>query len=262
MDDSTDKKRERIFVVAGFLAFSDDIFEAERHWKARVNSGGLDYFRTNECHTLTGEFEKLVLKHGCDGARRIADELLADLWLIVKSADLFGFCFLGPIQDYNTVQAEPYSEYVFERDPYVQAHHHLIYHVAAWVADRIKPKQEPIAFSFDEHNKAKLLMDRWNKQKEHYPKIAPYMGTMAPLDDRQSPAIQMGDLLANTTKRAFEDRITNDPGAALEYLKKVCGKNLTWVAAWNEQYLRDLREASLDAATAPPDLAFEYKGRT
>ena len=35
-------------------------------------------------------------------------------------------------------------------------------------------------------------------------------------------------------------------GAALEYLKRVCGRHLTWVAAWNDKYLRDLREASLD----------------
>ena len=107
MDDSADKKRERIFVVAGFLAFSDDIFEAQRHWENRVKSVGLDYFRTTECHTLTGEFEKLAIAHGWEKARPIADALLADLWRIVKSADLFGFCFLGPMQDYNTVQAEP-----------------------------------------------------------------------------------------------------------------------------------------------------------
>ena len=127
------------------------------------------------------------------------------------------------------------------------------------MADKIKPQQEPIAFSFDEHSKAGLLMERWNQQKEHFPKIAPYMGTLAPLDDRQSPAIQMGDLLTNTTKRAFEDKINTDPQSALEYLKKVCGRYLTWVGAWNEEYLRDLREESLDVATAPPVLAFEYK---
>jgi len=258
MDDSADKKREWLFVVAGFLGSSEVVFEAERHWQAKVNSVGLDYFRTNECHTLSGEFQKLVIQHGWEKARRIADDLLADLWPIVRSANLLGFCFLGPMPDYNAVQVEPYSEYTFERDPYIVAHHHLIYHVAAWVCQYAKPP-EPVAFTFDEHSKATPLIERWKQQKDNFPIAAPCMGSLASLDDKISPAIQMGDLLANTTKRAFEDKITTDPQAALEYLKKVCGHNLTWVAAWNDKYLRDLREASLDAATAPPSIAFEYK---
>jgi hypothetical protein len=258
MDDSADKKRERIFVVSGFLGRADVVFEAERHWKARVEKDGLKYFRTTNCNNLDGEFERLVKIHGWIGARQIADDLLSDLWPILKSADLLGFCFLGPMSDYNTVQAEPYSEYVFERDPYIQAHQHLIHHVAAWVCENVKPP-EPVAFAFDEHNKAALLMERWDKQKDRFPKIAPCMGTMMPLDDRQSPAIQMGDLLANTAKRVFEDRMS-DPKVALEDLTRICGHNLTWVGMWDEKYLRELREVSIDAATTPSGIPFEYKG--
>ena len=260
MDDSADKKRERIFVVAGFLGRAAVMFEAERHWKERVNADGLDYFRTTDCNTLTGEFGKLVTIHGWQRAREIADALLSDLWLIVRSADLGGFCFLGPMPDYNAVQAEPYSEFVLERDPYILAHQHLIYHVAAEVCDHVKPP-EPVAFVFDEHSKAAALVGLWDQLKKNSPKAAPCMGTLAPLDDRQSPAIQMGDLLANTTKRAFEDRMhtPKDRERALEDLKRICGGNLTWVAFWNEDYLRELREVSIDVATTPAHLAFEYK---
>ena len=119
MDDSADQKRERIFVVAGFLGQSEVWFETGRHWKARLEKEGLDYFRATECHSLTGEFEKLK-KHGLDKARDIRDEMLSDLWSIVKAANLLGFCFLEPTPDYNEVLSEPYSEYVFEKDPYVQ----------------------------------------------------------------------------------------------------------------------------------------------
>lgn len=258
MDDSADKKRERIFVVAGFMGRAEVVWEAERHWKARVESDGLDYFRTTDCNNLTGEFEKLVQAHGRDRAREIADNLIADLWPIVKSASLLGFCFLGPMSDYNAVQTEPYSEYVFEKDPYIQAHQHLIYHVAAWVCDR-EELHEPVAFVFDEHNKAAALVGRWDKLKEDSPCAAPCMGSLAPLSDRQSPAIQMGDLLANTAKRAFEDRL-HDPTSAVAELKRICGQNLTWVGAWNEEYLRELREATLETATKPSHLAFEFEG--
>ena len=83
------------------------------------------------------------------------------------------------------------------------------------------------------------------------------MGSLAPLDDRRSAAIQMGDLLANSTKRAFEDNMY-DPNSGLESLKRTCGQNLAWVAAWNEEYLRELREVSIEVATRP-SLLFEYQ---
>jgi len=78
-----------------------------------------------------------------------------------------------------------------------------------------------------------------------------------PVDDRMSSGIQMGDLIANTTKRTFEDKMHNIP-LAVKHLKKTCGQNLTWVAGWDERYLRELREASIDCATRP-DVAFEHK---
>jgi hypothetical protein len=257
MDDSADKRREKIFVVGGFLGQSDVWFEAERHWKARVNLDGLDYFRTTEAISLTGEFEKLRMKYGLDKGRDMRDELVSDLWRIVKSVNLLGFCFLGPMPAFNEVLDEPYSEYVFERDPYVQAHLTMIHHVAAWVCENVTPP-EPVAFVFDQTNKAASIQSRWTEHKSNFPLESPCMGTLAPLDDRQSPAVQMGDLIANTAKRAFEDKM-HDPNSALETLKKSCGQNLTWVGGWNEEYLRELREVSLDVATRPTPLAFEYK---
>ena len=182
MDDSADQKHEKLFVVAGFLGTTEVWFEAERQWEARVKREGLDYFRTTECRSLRGEFCKLVAKHGVEKAREIADQLLEDLWAIIKSVNLLGFCFLGPMPAYRQVQSESYSQYVYERDPYIEAHQHLIYHVAAQVCDKLKPS-EPVAFVFDEHNKAAALQARWPQVKATSPKAAPCMGTLAPLDD-------------------------------------------------------------------------------
>jgi hypothetical protein len=256
MDDSADKKQEKVFVVAGFLGRSEVVFEAERYWENRLRADGIAYFRSNECHTLTGEFEKLVDQYGKEDARKKADALLDDLWPIIRSANLYGFCFLGSMPAYKSVQQEPYSEYVFERDPYVQVHEHLIYNVARWVCNNQKPP-EPVAFVFDEHNKAARLEGRWSEVKVNSPAAAPCMGTLAPLDDRISPAIQMGDLLANTTQHVFKDRVTTDPRAAFKDLEMACGKNLKWIAAWDENYLRELRDVSIDVATTPTH-AFEF----
>jgi hypothetical protein len=136
----------------------------------------------------------------------------------------------------------------------------LIYQVAAWVCEHVsehRVEPEPVAFVFDEHNKAATLLSRWSQMKEVSPKAAPCMGTLAPMDDRKYPAVQMEDLLANTAKRAFENEM-HDPSVALEKLRQACVRYLTWVAAWTEDYLRELREAGIDAATKP-NLAFEFE---
>lgn len=240
MDESTDRKQEKLYVVAGFLGRPGEIWEAERHWSKRVRKEGIEYFRTNEYNTLTGEFAKLVCQSGREAARTRADELLEELWLIVKSVNIAGFCFLGPIPAYETVRAEPYSEYIYEKDPYIQVHQHLIYSVAYHVCENFKALG-PVAFAFDEHCKSASLLSRWEDQKARSPIASQCMGTLAPLDDRKSPAIQMADLLANTAKRVFENQMHN-PKAGVEALNRICGQSLEWLAAWNEDYLRELRE--------------------
>jgi hypothetical protein len=259
MDDSADEERKNIFVVAGFLGQTETWFEAERHWERRVKDVGLDYFRATECHSLRGEFQKLVNAHGMKKAREIRDELLADLKSIIKSSNLLAFCFLGPIPDYSRAVADSYGPYVFERDPYIQAHLHLIYHVAAEACDHIK-SPEPVAFVFDEHNKAAALQGRWPEVKKNSPIASRCMGTLAPLDDRISPAIQMGDLMAHSAKRAFEHRL-DDLKSGLTDLQEWTS-NLQWVASWDEKYLRDLMDASIDIATLPARHAFEHRKPT
>lgn len=60
------------------------------------------------------------------------------------------------------------------------------------------------------------------------------------------------DLIANTTKRAYQTR-HGDPDAGLAELSQWASK-LIWVAYWNEGYLTGLVDASIDAATSPVPL--------
>lgn len=255
MDESTDKYLEKVFVVAGFLGDSETWFEAERHWEARVKIEGLDYFRATDCISLTGEFEKLVIKHGRDRAREISEELLVDLKRIVKSADLLACCLWGSMPDYRAVYSDPYGPFVFQKSPYVACHEEIIYQVAKNIYKH-SPK-EVVAFLFDESNQAATLQGRWSQFKTDHPEAAQCMGTLSPLDDRQSPAIQMADLIANTAKRAFETRM-HDPNAGLAELKEWTPR-LGFVAQWSEEYLKLLMDASIDMATTPK-FSFERNG--
>ena len=85
-------------MVAGFLGDSKDWFEVERHWDRAVKEAVLEYFRTTECYNLSGEFLRLVIKHGRVRAREISDALLLELKRIVKASELLACCLLVQCQ--------------------------------------------------------------------------------------------------------------------------------------------------------------------
>jgi hypothetical protein len=109
--------------------------------------------------------------------------------------------------------------------------------------------KHPIAFLVDEHAKASQLVSGWGSFKETCPTVAPWMGSLSAMDDKHCAPIQVADLIANTTKKAFQTRHGN-PDAGLAELSQ-WSNNLVWVAWWNEGYLTALVDASIDAATSP-----------
>jgi hypothetical protein len=72
------------------------------------------------------------------------------------------------------------------------------------------------------------------------------------MDDKQCAPLQVADLIANTTKKAYQTRY-GDPQAGLAELSEWV-KKLLWVAWWNEGYLTALVDASIDVATSPVPL--------
>src|ERR1039458_7706210 len=114
MDDSADAKRKTVFSVAGFIAEGKDWFDVERHWNARLEREGLDYFRTYDCINLEGEFQKkLVDRHGLTTARVIADAVLCDLKQIVATSNIYAYSLGVLMDDYHLVAAEPDGQIVF-----------------------------------------------------------------------------------------------------------------------------------------------------
>lgn len=262
MDDSADKHRQKVFVVAGFLGHSEDWFEAERHWEARIKRDGIDYFRMSDFVKLDGAFEKLKAR-GQMKARQIANELFEDLKLILKSSDL-KVCALGVLmRDYKKVLSSRNGARVLQKDPYVHAHQQLIHKVATFsLEDRSQPV---IAFLYDQTNKAGAIQNSWPTFKERNPIAAECMGTLAPLDDKAYSCIQMADMIANATKRMFESRIDrglplrNLGTADLEEMQE-WSRHIGWIGYWEEGYLRAMVKGNVKFAT-PADSEFWIRKR-
>jgi hypothetical protein len=246
-DDSADEKRQRVFVVAGFMGDTREWFEVERRWNARLKRDGLNYFRASEHNSLTGEFRKLVTAHGAPKARKMATELLADLKVIIKSRQLYAFCFMGPLAIYREVRAREFGDRCLREDPYIEGHEQIIFNVAK-SAGKGRAKQ-PIAFVFDEHSKATQLIAGWADLKSRLPATAPWIGSAMVMDDKNCAPIQAADLIANVAKRAFEKMLDGNKFEMDEWREKV-----GWAGYWNEEYLTALVETSVDFHTSPVPL--------
>ena len=251
LDDSHDGQKKKIFVVGGFLGDSADWFEVERHWEKRVKDEELAYFRATECFSLRGEFQRLVTKYGAVQARKKSEVLLEDLKLIIKASNLRAFCLGISIEDYIAVRDEPDGHLVLQDDPYMHAHEVLIYDVARVVC--ASPYRSPVAFSYDEHNKAAALQGGWASYKERHPLAAECMATLMPLDDKKVPALQAADLIAHTTKRYFEFRIDNNlpmqrAGSEVELAElKEWARQICRVWFWDKEHLREIVRDSVES---------------
>jgi len=235
MDDSADANRQKVVVVAGFVGDSSEWFDVERHWEERIHLEGLEYFRTTEFRM------SLKRKYGPQEGRERADGLLLDLKLIVKASNLEAFGLGVLMQDYIAVREE-ITDSVLESDPYIHAHEHLIYQVAE--AACAHPQKHGVAFIYDQHDKAKFLQAQWDEFKARNPLVSECMTTLAPMDDKTTPAIQVADLMAHTTKLYFEDRIDKELPLVTFNSEKDMGplqewaKRLKSLIFWDKKFLR------------------------
>jgi hypothetical protein len=247
MDDSSDQKQQQVFVVAGFLGDTTVWFYGvERHWNARLKKDGIDYFRAAEYNSMSGQFEKLKERYK-EAAAKVADELVTDLKLIIKTSDLGAFCFMGPMELYRNARAAEYGELVLEKNPFFKGHEQIIYQVAKSAGQH--GISGPIAFVIDENMQSPAFVANWGAFKRNHPTTSKWMGSITAMDDKTCVPLQVADLIANTTKKAYQSR-WQDPNAGLAELQQ-WSRNLMWVGYWNEEYLTALVDSAIDAATSP-----------
>jgi hypothetical protein len=109
LDESTDQKCEQVFVVGGFIApHLIQWFEAERLWQKRLEQYGIDYFRSSDCQSMRGPFEKLRREPAKNvltrSERKKADSIRNDLIKLIVDCEFMGFGFGIFLADYEAVK--------------------------------------------------------------------------------------------------------------------------------------------------------------
>jgi hypothetical protein len=225
LDESSDKTQKDIFCVAAFLANERLWKPLEERWVKRLQQDQVRYFRASDCKTVHGPFEHLRKVHGSfDAAKKVADALRADLEDLLVPSRWIGFCLGVIIPEYKAVLQEfPEANRCYGKDPTVAAYQQIMYEVVRVV--RKKAKEFGVAFIVDASTYSARIRHAFEAMKTNHPTIGQSAKTCAPFDDKETPALQMADLLASVTKDIF-----------LEWLRK--GTQYPELGKWHDHIER------------------------
>ena len=227
LDESSDPKQRIVFVVAGYLARQGDWTDIEGHWLRRLERENdprpMRYFSSHECQQLSGEFRRFrdPIKYPKPKGREAADAIREDLMLLLRSSRACGFALGVNMKDYRAARKSARARKVIRSNPYEQTYITMMVHIAGTCKDEMKT-METVAFLCDEHNRAVNVKDVYDKVKEQNPRCGPWMGSLTYMDNKRSPAIQAGDLLASRSKEFLREyiRTPDDLELRAELVKK------------------------------------------
>lgn len=206
VDESGDKHQQRSMCVAAFLASLSRWTQLEKRWLTTLAKEGVKYFETTECKYVQGGFGHLKRKYGTlEQAKLAARKLNAELTELLVGAreSWVAFCICVDIPEYKEVLSEyPIARSFFSPRPIVSAYAQLMYEVAH-VTRRETKGQSKVAFVIDLSSQAPLIMDEFRCLQENHPRFASTAKSVVPLDDKDTPPLQMADLLASLAREQF-----------------------------------------------------------
>lgn len=256
MDESADKEREHVFVVAGYLARQYDWIEIERQWTLRLDQESdprpMQYFTSSECMHLTGEFARFkdVRKYPKPRGREAAKRVRNDLMEIMKNASVGGFAFGLPMKVYRAVRRSARARKVLHSDPYVDMYTMTMIIIAGELEDEylegVWPARETVAYLCDGHNKSADVQRIYDDLKNNNPNCARWMGSLSYMDNKKSPALQAADLLAAQCKDVLLEEFAKprDDRRLRDTFKQRVGGNVG-VKYYDKKTLGQLIDANL-----------------
>jgi hypothetical protein len=201
LDESSDQKKKEALCVGGILINDTCLSQIQDAWIAGLKIAGISYFHFTECKGLHGEFFHYRAKYKSE-AKNVAGNILANFEDILLSTSWIGFGLGIVIQDYLGVLREfPGVSIFYSRDPTDFAYGQIMYEIAKAVRKNARGWQA--AFFIDESSDYPKISDTFRGVKTNHPIIGKTMATVAPLNDKKTPALQMADLLVGNIKESF-----------------------------------------------------------
>jgi hypothetical protein len=205
LDESSDKHQESVVCVASFLARERYWQHIQQLWIDRLAKDGVKYFSAKECRAVQGPFRHLRRIHGSlEAAKAVAAKIRSDLETILLSEPQWtGFCVGIIVQDYKEVLRDyPIAARFFARNPLEHAYAQVMYESTHTV--RRKAKGNKVAFFIDDSTYSDQVINAFKSMRTNHPMIAKSAkDDVLPLDDKDTPPLQVADLLASIAREGF-----------------------------------------------------------
>jgi hypothetical protein len=140
-----------------------------------------------------------------------------------------------------------------------RAYSQIMYEIVCTV--RRKAKRFGVAYIIDESNDSTKILSAFDAMKIHHPIVGRSAKTCAPFDDKETPALQMADLLASACKDIFIEWIAS--GRKYPEAGKWC-RNLEPLGKWDANHMvrsliRTVKHPRFSAGTLVPQPVPEVK---
>jgi hypothetical protein len=253
LDESSDRLQRKVFVVAGYLARQEEWTEIERYWMRRLEQESdprpMKYFSTSECMYLTGEFRRFrdPKKYPKPSGRIAANSIKDDLQGILKSSRAIGFALGVNLKDYRSVRKSSRARKALLANPYENSYLMMMIVIAGECDDQMPNRKglETVAFLCDNHDRSVNVKAVYDKLREKNPNCGPWMGSLTYMDNKLSPALQAGDLLAGRCKELLIECLDEtDDGSRIGRYKSILGRNVG-VLCMNKKSLQLLVDANV-----------------
>jgi hypothetical protein len=195
LDDSKDQRQEIAYVCAGFYGKQDAWQYFSQKWSAQLKAEGIEYWKSSECHSVDGQFRKWrslppALAH--QAAYQIRDRLQA---VALQCPGLHGIGMAIPVKEHEAVQKYEHASALFPK--------HFIYHRAfeLTLLQSVKAactgERDLMVHVHDDGPDFPLLHALFKSYKQKNPLTGSHLTTLLPLDDKETPALQLADMFAN-----------------------------------------------------------------
>jgi hypothetical protein len=195
-------KTNKAFLMGGFLGRVENWMTAADAWEDALHeSPRIEYFKSTEAHSLTGEFNRWK--------RQEADKKIFSLASAISTFSVFGIC--ATVSHRLFEHRDPRALNVTGTKPYDWGFLTATKATLEYL-DEAYPGDEQVDFVFDNCSELPPCVEVYNSLKED-PMSRSSMrraGSCTPGDDKNVAALQMADLLSGELFRHIETQIMSD----------------------------------------------------
>jgi hypothetical protein len=217
IDDSADERQEKVVIAGAFIGRMGQWSEIKTKWRRRLRREGIEYFRSTEYNSLSGQFFKFrdPVKYPKPAGSKAAKQLRNDLEEIVRKSKTVGVAVCIPMPLFNSFRERNSTTAQIFTEPFQLALQLLFKELSNAVKAEIGDGH-CLTFVVDDSSSAQRIEKVYLEFKRINPELALNMEGLTHLNDKTCPPLQVADMMASIAKEVYSEW----PGGPLQVVPK------------------------------------------